>query len=506
MASESDCDSPCVFPRSIPGTVLDDLCSRFLINIPDEERKDVVRLCFQVETAHWFYLDFYRQERPELPACGLKEFTKIIFNKFPFLNKTDQHVDEIFDNWQKYKFSVPVYGAIILNEALDKCLLVQPFMSRTSWGFPKGKVNKDENEFDCAIREVLEETGFDITAYASPDQFLEHSIHDHLVRLYIVPGVPENTHFQTQTKCEIKGIQWFVVDYLPTNKRDQVCKDNLGLNPNCFYMVYPFVKGLRRWISKQGKFGRSEKHSEAVEMSSPAEQQLQKLLEKEEARLEQDRKKAALEKRRKQQQEKFQLQHQLNHPLRQHHHAHRQQLKEARGYQPRDNRSPVEHEQSQTPVRILQRANTEQSVTQSRDQIANRDKRPVTPPQSEPRDQQTPSPLMRLFTGKLEPMSPEQMSRLPFAPIDRAPVSSFYGSVTQPGVIYSSHISDHRRVSSPRGGKPEMDPIMKLRLLTSQEPKEPSQIKDTPVSRFHFTASAFTDFKFDREAILMTLP
>lgn len=36
----------------------------------------------------------------------------------------------------------------------SKCVLVQPFMSRTSWGFPKGKVNKDESAFDCAIREV----------------------------------------------------------------------------------------------------------------------------------------------------------------------------------------------------------------------------------------------------------------------------------------------------------------------------------------------------------------
>ena len=51
--------------------------SRFLINIPEEERKDVVRLCFQIETAHWFYVDFYRQERPDLPTCGLKDFTRI---------------------------------------------------------------------------------------------------------------------------------------------------------------------------------------------------------------------------------------------------------------------------------------------------------------------------------------------------------------------------------------------------------------------------------------------
>lgn len=51
--------------------------SRFLINIPEEERKDIVRLCFQIEAAHWFYVDFHRQEQPNLPPCGLKDFTKI---------------------------------------------------------------------------------------------------------------------------------------------------------------------------------------------------------------------------------------------------------------------------------------------------------------------------------------------------------------------------------------------------------------------------------------------
>jgi len=51
--------------------------SRFLINIPHEERRDVVRLCFQIELAHWFYIDFYRQGNPELPGIGIKEFTRI---------------------------------------------------------------------------------------------------------------------------------------------------------------------------------------------------------------------------------------------------------------------------------------------------------------------------------------------------------------------------------------------------------------------------------------------
>jgi len=49
-------------------------CSRFVINVPEEESRDPVRLLFQVELAHWFYLDFYCPENPELRTCGIKEF------------------------------------------------------------------------------------------------------------------------------------------------------------------------------------------------------------------------------------------------------------------------------------------------------------------------------------------------------------------------------------------------------------------------------------------------
>lgn len=33
----------------------------------------------------------------------------------------------------------------------------------TNYSFPKGKVNQNENEMDCAIREVWEEVGYDIS-------------------------------------------------------------------------------------------------------------------------------------------------------------------------------------------------------------------------------------------------------------------------------------------------------------------------------------------------------
>ena len=48
-----------VSQHSIPRAILDDLGSRFIINIPEEERKDLIRICFQIELAHWFYVDEY---------------------------------------------------------------------------------------------------------------------------------------------------------------------------------------------------------------------------------------------------------------------------------------------------------------------------------------------------------------------------------------------------------------------------------------------------------------
>jgi len=50
--------------------------------------------------------------------------------------------------------AVPVMGAILLNAAMDKCLLVRGFKEHAAWGFPRGKISKDETDAECAVREV----------------------------------------------------------------------------------------------------------------------------------------------------------------------------------------------------------------------------------------------------------------------------------------------------------------------------------------------------------------
>lgn len=53
---------------------------------------------------------------------------------------------------------VPTYGAIILDETLENVLLVQGYLAKSGWGFPKGKVNKEEAPHDCAAREEFQKT------------------------------------------------------------------------------------------------------------------------------------------------------------------------------------------------------------------------------------------------------------------------------------------------------------------------------------------------------------
>ena len=45
-------------------------------------------------------------------------------------------------------------GAIILEPNMEKCLLVKGWKAADGWGFPTGKINKDEADEDCAVREA----------------------------------------------------------------------------------------------------------------------------------------------------------------------------------------------------------------------------------------------------------------------------------------------------------------------------------------------------------------
>ncbi|PIL31939.1 hypothetical protein GSI_06643 [Ganoderma sinense ZZ0214-1] len=222
--------------------VLEDLSSRFILNLPEEELASVARVCFQVEQAHWYYEDFIREQNPsKFPSYTLKTFSEALFRACPLLTHWAEDHDRTFESFMKYKTRVPVCGAIMLNDTWDKVVLVKGWKSSAGWGFPKGKINEQEPKHRCAIREVLEETGYNLEDQLDPENVLQLSIKEQSISLYIVPGVPEDYPFETKTRKEISKIAWFRLTDLPTWKRNKTA-------PGKFYLISPFIGPLRAFI------------------------------------------------------------------------------------------------------------------------------------------------------------------------------------------------------------------------------------------------------------------
>ncbi len=78
----------------------------------------------------------------------------------------------------------------MLNDEMDEVVLVKGWKKNANWSFPRGKINKDESDLDCAIREVYEETGYDIQAAGlvrslESMKYIDVAIQHQHIRLYV---------------------------------------------------------------------------------------------------------------------------------------------------------------------------------------------------------------------------------------------------------------------------------------------------------------------------------
>uniref|UniRef100_A0A7S4C2H2 Nudix hydrolase domain-containing protein n=1 Tax=Chrysotila carterae TaxID=13221 RepID=A0A7S4C2H2_CHRCT len=156
---------------------------------------------------------------------------------------------EIYTAFTQYKFKIPTAGALLLNASCTKVLLVRSWYGKL-WGFPKGKIDCDEDMPSCARREVLEEVGYDISDKLDPDAYVELQLKQYpTLRLYIIRGVDEDFDFITQTKKEISAIEWFKIKDIPLGK--DAAQD--GSRKKGFGMVAPYIIKLKQWLTEHKK-------------------------------------------------------------------------------------------------------------------------------------------------------------------------------------------------------------------------------------------------------------
>jgi 8-oxo-dGTP pyrophosphatase MutT (NUDIX family) len=234
--------------------LLESLSVRFILSLPTSELQSFERLLFSVEQAWWHYEDHERHKH-NTKSLSLKEFTGLIFDSCPGLEPFHGSLEQIYQAFTEYKRTVPVCGAILLDPPMKKCLLVRGFKEGSGWGFPKGKLSLNESDEECAVREVMEETGFDISGKLIKKDYIRMQIGDQATKLFIIQGVDESTPFAPHVRGEIGAFGWHIIEHLPSSKSESknVYFDDETGSRHRFYNVWPYMKKLRAWIAKNGK-------------------------------------------------------------------------------------------------------------------------------------------------------------------------------------------------------------------------------------------------------------
>ena len=205
---------------------------KFIKPIPKSDLNLSEVLVSNIEPAFWYYEDILRTQNPEYHNFKtFRSFSQALFLQSEILANLNVDFPREFSAYKRYRSQVPLCGGILLNELGDKVLLVRDFNSM-SWMFPRGKKIPGESDMDCAVREVMEETSFDITGHVNEKEYLSMKANNRDLKLFLVRNVPESFKFRPQTRKEISGLKFFSFDAIPTNS----------------FHVRPLLEPLLRWL------------------------------------------------------------------------------------------------------------------------------------------------------------------------------------------------------------------------------------------------------------------
>ena len=149
-------------PTKISSEVIHEILVRLLINLPAEE-KQFPRILNNIKEACWFYGDHFCTNEPILDNKFREKFAKRIFEHWATLKPELPFLKEKWEEYRIYMSQIPSNGALIFDTTLNKLLFIIYHNPRErtvrKLDFPKGKVDQGEDQIECAIREIREETG-----------------------------------------------------------------------------------------------------------------------------------------------------------------------------------------------------------------------------------------------------------------------------------------------------------------------------------------------------------
>ena len=129
-------------------------------------------------------------------------------------------------------------GAIILNNNMDKCLMV--FQKNSNlWGIPKGQKEDNEDSYVCMIREVKEEVGLNLNNIKF--EILKSAIIMNESFIYIIRLLLDSLPIcsppleNNQDNYEIGKIEWIIL-------KDAYIKKNNCITKKAFVVLKDYFK------------------------------------------------------------------------------------------------------------------------------------------------------------------------------------------------------------------------------------------------------------------------
>ena len=204
----SDIDNP----RSQKNiSLINNLYIKYSSRLDRETKIDPKKLFFKLEKIYWEYIKNHSTNDAFIDF-QFKKFCKILIPNSD-LKEFIPDFETAFRDYNSYRKCIPVCGFIMLSKDMDKILLVK---SRYSdyWGFPKGKINENEDYLKCAIRETQEETGFKINPNKN---YLKFELKDNgkTQVLFLASGIDERFKFKPIDYEEISDVKFFKFNDLP---------------------------------------------------------------------------------------------------------------------------------------------------------------------------------------------------------------------------------------------------------------------------------------------------
>eukprot|EP00854_Cymbomonas_tetramitiformis_P025659 gene25659-31376_t len=208
----------------------------------------------KLQQVHWQYRDENCANEGLLPPLGIRDFIGCLLEECPGvvppgalpLGEDEQAhspsvVDRILKAYYDHRRNADISGLFVLDASLKYCLLVKGVKGRL-WSFPKGKMEHGEEVKECAIREMEEECGVDVTGLVAEGEPIECDWMSRRWNFHVATGLSLQQPLAPKVQNEIGVIAWCPLTFLlKLQSKDAVGRKSMT-------MVLNFLPALMRFL------------------------------------------------------------------------------------------------------------------------------------------------------------------------------------------------------------------------------------------------------------------